>query len=114
MTVNGKTISADDGKILCKGETASRTVILGEKDSPDNWLERDMTENELDILKHDLLNSAKETISTLKEQLSATDYKAIKYAEGWISEDDYAPVKALRQALRERINMLEQTITENA
>lgn len=40
-------------------------------------------------------------------QLSATDYQAIKHSEGWISEEDYAPIKAQRQALRDRINELE-------
>ena len=46
-------------------------------------------------------------ISILKSQLSATDYKAIKYAEGWLSEEDYAPIKAERQAIRDKINALE-------
>lgn len=40
-------------------------------------------------------------------QLSATDYQAIKHSEGLISEEDYAPIKAQRQALRDRINELE-------
>ena len=43
----------------------------------------------------------------LKRMLSATDYKAIKYSEGWLTEEEYAPVKAERQALREEINRLE-------
>lgn len=43
----------------------------------------------------------------LKELLQESDYKAIKYAEGWISEEDYAPIKAQRQQWRERINELE-------
>ena len=47
-------------------------------------------------------------IVDLKAQLSATDYKAIKYAEGWISFDEYAPIRAERQAIREQINQLEQ------
>jgi len=46
-------------------------------------------------------------IAQLKNQLSATDYKAIKYAEGAISEEDYAPIKAQRQQWRDRINELE-------
>jgi hypothetical protein len=45
--------------------------------------------------------------SELKAALSATDYKAIKYAEGLISAEEYAPTKAERQALREQINALE-------
>ena len=46
-------------------------------------------------------------IQQLKKALSATDYKAIKYAEGQISEEEYASVKAERQGYRDRINELE-------
>ena len=46
-------------------------------------------------------------IEELKEQLSLTDYKAIKYAEGLITEEEYAPIKAQRQEWRNRINELE-------
>ena len=46
-------------------------------------------------------------IAQLKKALSDTDYKAIKYAEGQISEEDYASVKAERQGYRDRINELE-------
>ena len=46
-------------------------------------------------------------IAELKRKLSETDYKAIKYAEGLISETDYVPIKAQRQAWRDEINALE-------
>ena len=46
-------------------------------------------------------------IERLKEQLAATDYKAIKHAEGWLTDEEYAPTKAQRQQWRERINELE-------
>lgn len=49
-------------------------------------------------------------IAEIKKELASSDYKAIKYAEGWISEEDYAPIKAERQALRDRINELEALI----
>ena len=48
-----------------------------------------------------------ERISEIKRKLSETDYQAIKYAEGFISETDYAPIKAQRQAWRDEINALE-------
>lgn len=51
-------------------------------------------------------------ISELKSKLSATDYKAIKYAEGVLSEEEYAETKAQRQAWRERINELEAVLKE--
>ena len=46
-------------------------------------------------------------ISEAKAKLSETDYQAIKYFEGFISEADYAPIKAQRQAWRDEINTLE-------
>lgn len=51
-------------------------------------------------------------IQILKESLSATDYKAIKFAEGLISAEDYAPIKAARQELRDKINELEKQLAE--
>ena len=56
-----------------------------------------------DVLKQKKL----ERISELKSLLSATDYKAIKYAEGLLSEEEYAPIKSQRQAYRDEINKLE-------
>ena len=52
-------------------------------------------------------NSPKAQISRLKAELAATDYQAIKHSEGWISDEDYAEIKAARQALRDQINELE-------
>lgn len=46
-------------------------------------------------------------IDELKQLLADSDYKAIKYAEGWITAEDYADTKAERQAWREEINRLE-------
>lgn len=45
-------------------------------------------------------------IQKLQAQLAKTDYKALKYAEGWYSEEEYAPIKAEREALREQIRQL--------
>ena len=49
-------------------------------------------------------------ISELKRKLGATDYQAIKYAEGVISDEEYADMKAQRQAWRDRINELERAV----
>ena len=48
-----------------------------------------------------------ELILEYKQKLKETDYKAIKYAEGLISETDYAPIKAERENYRKAINSLE-------
>lgn len=50
----------------------------------------------------------------LKQQLLQTDYKAIKYAEGWLSEEEYAETKAERQIIRNEINRLEALLAEGA
>lgn len=51
--------------------------------------------------------TTKRQIDALKRKLARSDYKAIKYAEGWIAAEDYAPIKAERQAIRDQINDLE-------
>lgn len=53
------------------------------------------------------INEIQRKINETKVKLSQTDYQAIKYFEGFISEADYAPMKALRQAYRDEINRLE-------
>ncbi len=55
------------------------------------------TQKELDQLR----------IEELKALLSASDYKAIKYAEGLFTDVEYAPIKAMRQSYRAEINALE-------
>lgn len=53
---------------------------------------------------------ARNRIRELKRNLANTDYQAIKYAEGMISENDYQPIKAQRQAWRDEINRLESEV----
>ena len=47
-------------------------------------------------------------INAFEILLSQTDYQALKYGEGQISEEDYTPIKAQRQEWRDRINELQQ------
>ena len=49
-------------------------------------------------------------IIELKRKLRETDYKAIKYAEGELSAEEYAETKAQRKAWRAEINRLEVEI----
>lgn len=46
-------------------------------------------------------------IDELKQLLAESDYKALKFAEGWLTGDEYALTKAERQAWRDEINALE-------
>lgn len=49
----------------------------------------------------------KRRIVYLKGCLFSTDYMAIKYAEGRLSEDEYKSMKEQRQDWRDEINRLE-------
>jgi hypothetical protein len=73
----------------------------------DDGIYRDATAEEMAeltvVLPHDEINE-------LKEFLEASDYKAIKYAEGVMTEEEYAPIRAQRQVWRDRINELEGLI----
>lgn len=71
----------------------------------ENGIYRDMTPEEMIAEPQ---KSTAEQITELKARLTASDYKAIKYAEGWLSDTEYAPIKAERQALRDKINELEK------
>lgn len=51
-------------------------------------------------------------INAMKQLLANTDYQALKYAEGEISEEDYAETKANRRHWRGVINGLEGTLEE--
>ena len=46
-------------------------------------------------------------IKLLKVELYKTDYKAIKFAEGELSAEEYAPTLAERRAWRAEINELQ-------
>ncbi len=71
----------------------------------DNGIIRDMTKEEIAELEN--VNTPQIQITVLKQNLSDTDYKAIKFAEGLISEEDYAPIREQRQEWRTQINLLE-------
>ena len=59
-----------------------------------------------------LIEKYQSEIIELKKYLSDTDYKAIKFAEGELSESDYQEVKSQRHDARVRINELESLIAE--
>ena len=49
-------------------------------------------------------------INELKRKLADTDYKAIKYAEGELSAEEFAETKEQRKAWRAEINVLESKL----
>ena len=70
---------------------------------------RDCTQEE--IIEFNSIETPKEiAIEELKQQLSETDYKAIKYAEGLMTDEEYEPIKLQRQEWRKEINELEKQL----
>lgn len=63
------------------------------------------TESELTIAAN------KKRINELKALLKATDYQAIKYAEGEMPYEEYAPVRELRKGWRKEINDIEALLS---
>ena len=55
----------------------------------------------------DQINGA---ITALKQLLTNSDYKALKYSEGLISDIEYAEIKNYRENLRAQINQLEEEL----
>lgn len=108
-----------DGDFLIKSGTGDEFVHTGYyrictengahryRISSDNML-REATEDEieLELLPYKKLNR----ITELKNKLSATDYVAMKYAEGWINDEEYSDIKAQRQVWRDEVNQLEAEI----
>ena len=47
MTINGNILTADDGKVLQKGDVIAVTVHLGVNDSAENWVEIDKSDEEI-------------------------------------------------------------------
>lgn len=95
QTTDGRKIIVNDKVIL--NPTAEQLQEAGyslvEPEQPsDNELARQEIQSQIEQLKYELQQS---------------DYKAIKFAEGWITAEDYAQIRAERQAKRESINALE-------
>ena len=64
----------------------------------------------IEELHNDDIQDINREINVLKKRLFDTDYKAIKYSEGWLTDEEYAEVKAQREEWRKRINELEASL----
>lgn len=93
-------------------ENGFKEILLDEQYKDCNY--QDFDENlEFNIDKYNSRKqkeSAEIRITELKEFLHATDYKALKYAEGVMSAVDYLPIQKQRQEWRNEINDLENLI----
>ena len=53
-------------------------------------------------------------LALLMNELASTDYEALKYAEGWFTDEEYAPIKKHREELREQIRaIIDKSNNEN-
>ena len=73
----------------------------------ENGILRDMTAKEVAEFEKGMQIPKSEQIAELKQNLADTDYKAIKYAEGLLTLDEYENIRERRQAWRDEINRLE-------
>lgn len=60
--------------------------------------------------KAEAKEKAEAEIIELKKKLSDTDYKALKYFEGWITADEYKNILEQRKSWRDKINELENSL----
>lgn len=88
---------ANGGVIATVGILDAEEITLDEYETVMNAAAETMAKKEAALAR----------IAELKKMLSETDYKAIKYSEGLISDEEYAPVKAQRQEWRDEINRIE-------
>lgn len=58
----------------------------------------------------DPIQEKQNRIAELKGKLNSTDYQAIKYAEGQLSESEYEGMKTQRQLWRDEINQIEEEL----
>ena len=109
---NRETITEYD---LSKGRLVTTTVIRADATPIDNvtkfaWADSDYQEVQMYIPFP--VKTKEQEIAELKAQLSATDYKVIKCSEcqilGMAMPYDVAELHAERQAIRDKINQLEQ------
>ena len=88
------------------GKDVKWVVDVEGAEARDAW---DEYEDILVFVEYTAKELAEIEISKLKAKLAETDYQAIKFAEGVLSEAEYAPMRTQRQYWRDRINDLEQS-----
>jgi len=53
-----------------------------------------------------LIKRSAAELESLMLELTSSDYQALKYAEGYYTEEEYKPIKEYRESLRERIRAI--------
>ena len=115
--------NAETGKVISFGKDTQPFIEITEQERkqplPDKYSYYAVVDGKFTIkrrtptieeLHNDDIQAINREISELKKKLSDTDYKAIKYSEGLLTDKEYAEVKAQRQAWRDEINRLEEKL----
>lgn len=84
-------------------------LIYNAKTGTGETITRELTEEEI---ARNEQSEKQSRLNELKLFLAETDYKAIKYAEGKYTEEEYAPISEQREAWREEIRALEKQLGE--
>lgn len=58
------------------------------------------------------ISALESDIKGLKQLLASTDYKALKHADGALTDEEYEPTRLERQELRDKINIFEDEFAE--
>lgn len=66
-----------------------------------------------ELEKENKLNELRNEYYNAMTELSSTDYKAIKYAEGYYTEEEYKPIKEQREKIREKVRELEDILGDD-
>lgn len=90
-------VKDEDGNVVAKERRKATRPILVENDRSDEIAEGQR-------------QAKLREIAELKKNLSDTDYEAIKFGEGAMTEEEYAPYKTQRAEWRARINELEESL----
>lgn len=113
----------ETGKVISFGKDIQPYIEITEQERkqplPDKYSYYAVVDGKLTIkrrtptveeVKADEATEINRQIRELKQKLFDTDYKAIKYSEGWLTDEEYAEAKAQREEWRSAINKLEERL----
>ena len=114
---------AKTGKVISFGKDSEPYIEIAEQERkqplPDRYSYYAVVDGKFAIkrrtptveeIKADEATKINKEIYELKQKLTQTDYKAIKYSEGLLTDEEYAEVKTQRQEWRTEINKLEEKL----
>lgn len=115
--------NSETGKVISFGKDTQPYIEITEQERkqslPDKYSYYAVVDGKFTIkrrtptveeVKADEATEINRQIRELKQKLFDTDYKALKYSEGWLTDEEYAEAKAQREEWRSAINKLEERL----